>query len=111
MSFVYSYRPEMGIRDSKPMRHYDHLYQRTECGTMIPWQMGMWFPVIVREEGLPLYKAQATADTIDQWMANFMMANQGMHEARGRTIANLPRDLAMLAIWHEVRVRGQRDAG
>jgi hypothetical protein len=82
MPFVYSYRPEMGIRNSAPMRHYDELYQRTNDGHMIGWQPGMWFPMMAREEGVSRNVAGDLAVRLDVWMGLFMMKNQAKWETR-----------------------------
>lgn len=61
---------------------YEHLYQRLDSGTQVPWQTGMWFPVMALEEGFPRYKCDPLCHDIDNWMARFMMANQAKWEQR-----------------------------
>jgi hypothetical protein len=109
MPFVYSYRPEMGIRNSAPMRRYDELYQRTNDGHMIGWQVGMWFPMMAREEGISRFKAAALASEVDRWMAQFMMRNQGYSERYRDITSASGRDFVRTDI---TRALGrQRDAG
>ncbi len=78
---TYKYRPEVMVTASDARRAimaqaYDYLYQRTQSGEPVGWQMGTWFPITALEEGVPRHKVQALMDALDAWMAGFMMANQ-----------------------------------
>ena len=73
---VYTYRAEMGVKDSRPMREYDYLYQNTADGRGIPWEMGMFFPTMAMQEGYPQHLCKPLVDAIDHWMARFMLKNR-----------------------------------